>query len=362
MGDHRKDNLEKRKSYVKLSALFSAIVALVLLMTSVIIMGGALLLYKLRILKNKPDRTVLSTKIAGLLVALFSILIGTGLSAVAMRIPLRLLEEYIDMLNQLTRGNFDTRIQIPKVLRHFRPFVELEESFNRLAEELGRNEVLRTNFIHDFSHEFKTPIVSISGFAKLLQKGNLTSDQEAEYLEIIRSESEKLSNMAMNVLDMNKLDNVIELSDVSRFNLSEQLRHCVLMLEKKWTQKSLEIDIDLPEYYVSGNEDMLSEVWINLIDNAVKFSPIGGKISIRVIEFLDSIGVEIRNTGEEISSAEKDRIFDKFYQTDLSHATEGNGLGLSICKRIVELHHGTISVNSTYGLTVFTVKLPQSFD
>ncbi len=354
--------IQERKQYAKLTLLFSAIVAIVLSLTSMIIIGGAVLLYKLKIIKSLPEKVVLSNKFAGVLVVLFSILIGTGLSAGAMRIPLRLLEEYIDMLDRLASGNFDIRLKIPAVLRRFRPFKDLEESFNKLAEELGRNEVLRTDFIHDFSHEFKTPIVSISGFAKLLQKGNLTEEQEKEYLEIIQTESEKLSNMAMNVLDMNKLDNVSVLTDVTRFNVSEQLRHCVLMLEKKWTEKNLEIDIDLSEYYLSGNEDMLSEVWINLLDNAIKFSPEGGKVIVKIRSMVDGyIAVEVRNTGEEIPEKDKERIFDKFYQTDPSHATVGNGLGLSICKRIVELHHGTISVNSTYGLTVFTVKLPQSF-
>ncbi len=197
------ETLENRKRYAKLTALFSVIVAVVLLVTSIIIIGGAILLHKLKILKKLPDLSVASTRVAGILVALFSILIGTGLSAGAMSVPLRLLEQYIDMLDRLTKGNFETRIKIPKLLRRFRPFMELEESFNKLAEELGRNEMLRTDFIHDFSHEFKTPIVSISGFAKLLQKGNLSEEQEKEYLEIIRTESEKLSNMAMNVLDMN---------------------------------------------------------------------------------------------------------------------------------------------------------------
>ncbi|MBE6736551.1 MAG: HAMP domain-containing histidine kinase [Ruminococcaceae bacterium] len=353
------ETLENRKRYFKLTAMFSVIVAVVLLVTSIIIIGGAILLHKLKILKKLPDLSLASTRLAGVLVALFSILIGTGLSASVMQVPLRLMEEYIDMIDRLTHGNFDTRIRIPAILRRFRPFLELEESFNKLAEELGRNEMLRTDFIHDFSHEFKTPIVSISGFAKLLQKGNLSEEQEKEYLEIIRTESEKLSNMAMNVLDMNKLDNVSVLTDITRFNLSEQLRHCVLMLEKKWTEKRQEIDIDLEEFYLSGNEDMLSEVWINLLDNAIKFSPVGGKIIVKVRPKDNWLAVEVRNTGETIPDKDKDRIFDKFYQTDPSHATAGNGLGLSICKRIVELHHGTISVTSTFGLTVFTVNLPQ---
>ncbi len=355
------ETIESRKRYVKLTAMFSIIVAVVLLVTSIIIIGGAILLYKLKILKKLPDLSTASTRVAGVLVALFSIVIGTGLSAGAMRVPLRLLEEYIDMLDRLAEGNFDTRIRVPKLLAQFRPFIELEDSFNKLAEELGRNEVLRTDFIHDFSHEFKTPIVSISGFAKLLQKGNLTEEQEREYLEIIRTESEKLSNMAMNVLDMNRLENVSVLPDVVRFNLSEQLRHCLLMLEKKWTEKDQEIDIDLEEFYVTGNEDLLSEVWLNLLDNAIKFSPEGGKIIVKVYPKENgTLCVEVRNNGEEIPEKDKDRIFDKFYQTDSSRSTAGNGLGLSICKRIVELHRGSISVTSTFGLTVFTVSLPKT--
>ncbi|MBQ8062982.1 MAG: HAMP domain-containing histidine kinase [Clostridia bacterium] len=350
---------EKQKSYFKLTVLFSVIVAIVLLVTSITIIGGAILLHKLKILKKLPDLSATSTWTAGVLVALFSILIGTGLSAGAMSVPLRLMEQYMDMMNRLTEGDFDTRIRVPKLLKRFRPLAELETSFNKLAEELGKNEVLRTDFIHDFSHEFKTPIVSISGFAKLLQKGNLSEEQEKEYLDIIVTESDKLSNMAMNVLDMNKLENVSVLSDVTRYNLSEQLRHCVLMLEKKWSEKDLEIDIDLPELYISGNEDLLSEVWINLLDNAIKFSPVGGKVIVRLYKRGNDLSVEVRNNGEEITEKDKERIFDKFYQTDTSHATVGNGLGLPICKRIIYLHKGSISVTSTFGLTVFTVNLPE---
>lgn len=351
--------LEKRKSYFRLSILFSVIVAVVLLLTSVLIIGGAILLHKLKILKKLPDLSLASTRIAGVLVALFSVLIGTGLSAGAMRIPLRLMEEYIDMLNRLTEGEFETRIEIPSPLRRFRPFAELETSFNKLAEELERNEVLRSDFIHDFSHEFKTPIVSITGFAKLLQKGTLSREQEQEYLSIIETESEKLSSMAMNVLDMTRLENQGVLTDVTTYNLSEQLRHCVLMLEKQWTEKGIEIAIDLPEYTVTGNADLLSQVWTNLLDNAIKFSPRDSLVTVKVYEKPDVICVEVRNNGEEIAAKDLERIFDKFYQTDASHATEGNGLGLAICKRIVELHQGTISVTSTFGLTVFTVSLPK---
>lgn len=293
------------------------------------------------------------------IIAFFALLSGTFFISGAMGVSVRLLDDYMDSLNQLAKGNFDTRLKIPAPLKRFRAMKELEKSFNKLAEELGKNEVLRTDFIHDFSHEFKTPIVSISGFAKLLKKGNLTEEQREEYLDIIVTESEKLSNMAMNVLDMNKLENVTVLPDITRFNLSEQLRHCVLMLEKKWTEKHLEIDIDLDEYYVTGNEDLLSEVWINLLDNAIKFSPEGGKVILKIFKKQGELLVEVRNTGKEISAKEKDRIFDKFYQTDSSHSTDGNGLGLAICKRIVELHKGTISVSSTFGLTVFTVRLPE---
>ncbi|MBR5753053.1 MAG: HAMP domain-containing histidine kinase [Clostridia bacterium] len=355
-----KEKLENRKQYVFLSVFFTIIVAVVLVISSLLVLLGVFLLRKLNIIKKLPEITDASTRwLLGITLS-FSVLIGTGLSTAAMRAPLRLLEAYIDQVKELTAGNFEARIRIPAVLRPLRPFAELEDSFNALARELGRNEVLRSDFIRDFSHEFKTPIVSISGFAKLLKKENLTDDQRREYLDIIETESDRLSTMAMNVMDMSKLDNLDVLSDVATFNVSEQIRHCVLLLEKKWSEKNQDISVALKEYNVSGNADMLAEVWTNLLDNAVKFTPEGGKITVSAYEKEEMVCVEVRNIGTEIPEKDLPRIFDKFYQVDPSHAAEGNGLGLAICKRIVELHEGTISVTSTFGLTVFTVSLPKA--
>lgn len=338
-----------------MTLLLSVVVIGHLLITTVLVGVAVFLLVRLDILKGQNQTAPMLI----LILVLANIGVGTVVTFFLIRIPMRPVNLLIDQMNRLASGDYKVRIRFGKILSHHGTMNELAESFNKLAQELESTEMLRSDFINNFSHEFKTPIVSISGFAKLLQKGNLTEEQQAEYLSIIETESEKLSNMAMNVLDMSKLDNVGVLTDITRFNLSEQLRHCVLMLEKKWGEKNQEIEIDLPEYYVSGNEDMLSEVWINLLDNAIKFSPEGGKIIVKVFQRDNSLSVEVRNTGEEIPGKDLDRIFDKFYQTDPSHATVGNGLGLSICKRIVELHRGTISVTSTFGLTVFTVKLPK---
>ncbi|MPM07787.1 Alkaline phosphatase synthesis sensor protein PhoR [bioreactor metagenome] len=234
----------------------------------------------------------------------------------------------------------------------------MSQSFNALAEELQNTEMLRSDFVNNFSHEFKTPIVSIRGFAKLLQKGNLPAEQQREYLGIIADESTRLAEMATHVLDLTKIENQSILTDVTRFNLSEQIRGAVLLLEKKWSQKGLTIAAEFDEYEIEANEEMLKQVWINLIDNSVKFSPQGGEIGLSIAKTADGIAVAVKNNGAEIAEEDQKRIFNKFYQGDTSHAAEGTGIGLAIVKRIVELHKGKISVVSSPRETVFTVSLP----
>ena len=168
----------------------------------------------------------------------------------------------------------------------------------------------------------------------------------------------RLSYMATNVLNLTKVENQTILTDVTVFNLSEQLRSCLLLLEAKWSQKEIELDLDLEEYTVSANEELLKQVWINLLDNAVKFTPEHGCIRITVTPSKDRLTVTILNTGSEIPPEKQDRIFNKFYQCDESHAGRGNGVGLAIVRRIVELHGGEVTVESGDGKTVFSVSLP----
>lgn len=229
-----------------------------------------------------------------------------------------------------------------------------------MAEELENTEMLRNDFINSFSHEFKTPIVSIMGLANLIESGNLTEEQRIQYARAIREESMRLSSMATNILLLTKVENLTILTGVSRFNLSEQIRSAVLLLEEKWTSKNIDLQLDFDEYIVEANEELLMQVWINLIDNAVKFVPRCGTIALEAIDMGGQLMVKISNTGSEIPKDRQEKIFSKFYQADESHATQGNGIGLAIVKSIVDLHNGDVYGESGNGMTVFTVMLPKN--
>lgn len=291
--------------------------------------------------------------------AVFSIPIGVIVALVAGKIPLKPVRNLIDSMDRLASGDFGTRVNVGIVMRRYPPFVDVAMSFNKMAEQLENTEMLRGDFINNFSHEFKTPIVSIAGFAKLLRRGSLSPEQQQEYLAIIEEESLRLSYMATNVLNLTKIENQTILSDVSRFNLSEQIRSCILLLENKWEKKNLDFSLGLQEHFIRANEELLKQVWINLLDNAIKFSPEGKLIEVAILETEQNYCVTVRNCGATIPPEQQEKIFNKFYQCDESHAAEGNGVGLAIVKRVVELHRGTVQVSSRNNVTIFTVELPK---
>jgi signal transduction histidine kinase len=290
-----------------------------------------------------------------------SLIIGVVLSAVMSRLMVKYVNRLINQMRVLASGNFKTRLSYGEPICNHPTVKEVTESFNQMAQELEHTEMLRGDFVNNFSHEFKTPIVSIAGFAKLLKKGNLTDEQKREYLDIIEEESLRLSDMATNVLNMTKIENQTILTDITSYNLSEQLRFCVLLLEKRWESKKLELSLEFDEYYISACEELLKQVWINLIDNAIKYSPEYGLIVIKIREDLDCYFVSIANTGEEIPPEKRQKIFEKFYQADESHSTPGNGVGLSIVKSVIDLHGGEVSVECKNGITTFIVKIRKVF-
>ena len=262
-------------------------------------------------------------------------------------------------LNRLADGDFSARLHIGKPLGDYPTFRDVVKSFNRAAEELEHTEMLRSDFINNFSHEFKTPIVSIAGFAKLLRRGNLTDSERDEYLSIIEEESLRLADMANNVMTLTKVENLTILTGVTSFNLSEEIRSSVLLLEKKWAAKNIDMDIDFGEYMIAANDELLRHVWINLLDNAIKFSDDGGRIAIGIEEEGDYLEVSISNTCPDIPPEKLEYIFNKFYQADESHSNQGNGIGLAVVKKICDLHRGTVTVKSEGGTTAFTVRLPK---
>ena len=274
------------------------------------------------------------------------------------RFPLKPVNNFINQMNRLASGDFKARLHFDGFLSKNRTFQELEESFNELAEELDNTEMLRADFINNFSHEFKTPIVSIAGLAKLVNRGNISEEEKKSYLLAIESESMRLANMATNVLNLTKVENQTILTDVNTYNISEQIRTCVLLLENQWSSKNIELSLDFDEYEISANEELMKQVFINLLDNAIKFSPEGGVVSVEISTLPTSLSVAIKNSGDEIPKDKIDKIFNKFYQADESHAAKGNGVGLAIVKKIVKLHSGKITVRSENRETTFTLSLP----
>jgi len=290
-----------------------------------------------------------------LIVLLASVIIGTIISPILGRIALAPIRKVIAAINRLADGDFTTRLSVggPPEIR------ELSNSFNRMAEELGSIELLRTDFINNFSHEFKTPIMSIKGFAEMLKYGDLTEEERNEYLDIVIKESNRLATLATNVLDLSKIEKQTILSDRQEFDLGEQLRRCILMLESKWVQKQLSLSVEIQDVKYIGNEDLLGQVWLNLLDNAVKFTPEGGDISILLEREAENAVFVIHDNGTGISEEAMSHIYEKFYQGDTSHATAGNGLGLTLAKKVIELHGGSIACRSTLCEgTEFTVLLP----
>lgn len=290
---------------------------------------------------------------------LLSIPVSILVASAVGKFPLKPVRDLIDGMDRLAAGNFKARVKAGPVLRHYPAFVAVTDSFNKMAEELENTETLRSDFINNFSHEFKTPIVSIAGFAKLLRHGNPTPDQQQEYLKVIEEESMRLSAMATNVLNMTKVESQTILTNITEYNLSEQVRSAILLLENKWDRKNLDFNLRMGEFQIQGNEELLKHVWINLLDNAIKFSEDYGYIDVCIEENAASLIVSVSNRGKMIPPESLDRIFNKFYQADESHSTPGNGIGLAIVKRVVELHNGTVEVQSKRNVTTFTVTLPK---
>lgn len=292
-----------------------------------------------------------------LLIAAFlvSMVIGTMLTAIMSRTILQPIHDLNRMTSEVARGHFNVRVRIPGD----REYGELARNFNKMAEELSSIETLRGDFVSNVSHEFKTPLASIQGFAKLLQDKNLSEADKDEYIQIIIDETTRLSKLSSNILMLTKLENQKTIGKKTRFSLDEQIRNIILVLEPEWSKKNIDLDIDLIEIWYVGNEELMAQIWQNIINNAIKFTPAGGEITIRLFRSETGIVVKISDNGPSIPQETIDKIFEKFYQADRSRATEGNGLGLALVKRVVDLCEGSVDVENLYeGGVCFTVELP----
>ncbi|MBQ8408782.1 MAG: HAMP domain-containing histidine kinase [Clostridia bacterium] len=287
------------------------------------------------------------------------IFLGIMMTGATLRIWFGRVTRITEGLREIAKGNFSARVSERDQKEVITELGDLEKTFNQMASDLEGIEMFRNDFINNFSHEFKTPIVSIRGFARQLQSGNLTEEQKREYIDIIVSESERLATMSQNVLLLTKLENQSIVTEKTEFDLDEQIRNCILLLEKSWEEKNIELDLELDEVEYVFNEEMLSHLWINLLSNAIKFTPDGGKISCRLKKENGAVVFVIRDTGPGMTEEVKARIFEKFYQGDTSHTGAGNGIGLNIVQRIVTLADGEIIVESELQKgSAFTVILP----
>lgn len=345
-------NFNKSKKHFRKAFIFGT--GIVLLIALLLAIGGEWLL--LNYGWATKEQLEGSWWINLLILLAVSCIIGTVLSYFAGKIVLKPMEDLMDGMAKLASGDYTARLDFGdnESMKSF------SDAFNALAKELQSTEILRSDFINNFSHEFKTPVASIIGLIKLMETGRMPKEKQKEYLSIIKEEANRLSDMTANVLNLSKIESQNILTDQTVFNLSEQIRTCVLLLEKNWTNKDLHLSLEFEEYEICGNESMLKQVWLNLLDNAVKFSNTGGELEVRIQPDEQGVAVFVLNTGEAIREEDREKIFHKFYQADTTHSKEGNGIGLSIVKHIVDLHKGKVAATSENGKTCFIVTLPRT--
>lgn len=287
---------------------------------------------------------------------LFSVLVGGVITNYITRTFIDPITQLGQAMKEVAGGNFQVNAQCASKLKDVQ---DIYGNFNRMVKELGTTETLQTDFISSVSHEFKTPINAIEGYAALLQDHQQTPEEQETYIEKILFNTRRLSTLTGNILLLSKINNQSISPQSSVFRLDEQVRQAILALERKWEEKDIQFDVDLDKITYTGYEKLLIHVWTNLIDNAIKFDPQGGSIRLRMCRQPDGILFTIDDNGPGIPPEEQERIFHKFYQSDNSREVDGNGLGLALVKQIVALSDGTIQVENLQGGGCrFTVWLP----
>jgi signal transduction histidine kinase len=274
----------------------------------------------------------------------------------------RPVKKITDAAEQIMQGNLDIRIEKLKTIDLENGLNVIIDDINRMAKELSGMETLRTDFIANVSHELKTPLAVMQNYGTLLQQPDLPEAQRMEYARAITEASQSLANMVSNILKLNKLENQTIYPATVTYDLGEQLCECLVGLEEVWDKKGLDIEADVAEdVYVTADPELLTLVWNNLFSNAIKFTEAGGKISLTLKSEGGKAVVQVADTGCGISPEVGKHIFEKFYQGDTSHAAKGNGLGLALVKRVMDITGGDISVSSEVGKgSIFTVTLARA--
>ncbi|MGE5704710.1 MAG: sensor histidine kinase [Clostridia bacterium] len=284
-------------------------------------------------------------------------LFGSFLIIIAARYIVNPIVRLTEATKRMAKGEFDIELSTKRKDE----IGVLSVSFNQMAKELGKMDRMRREFVSSVSHEIGTPLTSISGFTKALKQKQMNEESRLRYLTIIEQESERLSRLSQDLLQLSRLQHDQQPVKVSTYRLDEQLRRVVITLEPHWSAKEIEMVLHLEPITIQADEDKLSQVWINLLSNSIKFTPANGKIQIEAVMEDDQKIVSITDNGIGIPEEERTDIFKPFHKVDKARnsSVKGNGLGLSIVKQIVEMHHGSIHVSGKLGEgTTFEVKLP----
>lgn len=341
--------MKRNQRTLKTAAVFSIFFFLVLSETMTLSTAIAVLLFHVGFWDlQHPWRGLIITPTV-------SIVIGMVLFRVVGKRPLESILEISRATQEVAKGNFNI------VLNENLPASEIREmahNFNVMTRGLAATEILRNDFVENVSHEFKTPLLAIEGYSTLLQRKGISEEKRIEYTQRILFNTRRLSTLTGNILLLSRLEH--QETEIQRewFSLDEQLREVILLLEPQWSEKQLELDIDLDPVDCCANRDLLAQVWQNLLSNAIKFVPQNGKIRILLQKQDADIQVLIADNGVGMGQEVLQRMYEKFYQGDTSHKTAGNGLGLSLVKRIVDLHGGKIEVSSQEDIgTEFTITM-----
>lgn len=346
----------KLKSFNKLYRRTLAIVFVMFALTVLLFLFIFFLLTRTSLF----DREVISENTGLIVVAsiVSLIILAQGITIFMSRRFFKPIRIVSDAINRVAQGDFSVQIDSSKFKNEMK---NLANDLNKMITELNSIEVMRSDFVSNVSHEFRAPLSSIQGYVTLLSNPTLDTEQRNEYFTKLSESVRQLSGLVDNVLKLSRLESQNIVSETKLFSLDEQLRQAVLMFEQQWSQKKIWLDLNLPECEYNGNEELLNQIWVNLIGNAIKFTDENGEIGISIDNSQkDFVIVTIADNGVGMSDDVKAHIFEKFYQADTSRKAEGNGLGLALVKTVADLTNAVVSVESELGKgSKFTVKLPK---
>lgn len=352
----RKSNKFSRKMMFQLASVaISSLLITFIFMISILALIVMLNDWEVEVPEKRPIHLFLTPYLTIMLVTIVSLAIGVAMSLYLGKKFIKPISDLKVATEKVAKGDFNVIVEdIPESETG-----ELIENFNVMVKELQKNEILKNDFISNVSHEFKTPLSTIQGYATLLQDESLNEEDKQKYTQIIIESTTKLTALVNNILKISKIDNRKITIETNVYQLDEQIRESILSLENMWANKNIDFDINLESIEIVSDENLLSNVWNNLLSNAIKFSDNNGKISISLTKDDNNAIVSIKDYGCGIKEEDIPYIFDKFYQTEKSHNIEGNGLGLALVKKIVTLLNGSVTVNSNINEgSEFIVTLP----